>query len=141
MIIQVIIENVPATVVIGPYKNVHVITPASVVKRVPDDIGDRGQPDTDAPGLQPPSPPGCPGDLNALILDLMLISNSSGVHGPPLLQFAPCAQGVCTSHLTGWYYGDYPNLEPFGLEILMKGAAGTHIGWQVHTAADVSHPL
>ena len=141
---EVTIDNAPATVVIGPYKNVHMITAAPVVKRVPDDIGDHGEPDSDAPGPQPPSPPDCPGDPDAPIPDPTPVPNPPGGQGPPpppSAPSAPYAQGVCTFHLTEWYYGDYPNLEPFGLEILMKDAAGTQIGWQVHTAADASHPL
>lgn len=54
------------------------------------------------------------------------------------------AEGVCTSYLVEWYYDDGKNLEPLqplGLEILMKDAAGTRMGWQVHTPADASNPL
>ena len=140
---EVTIDKAPATVVIGPYKNVHMITPAPVVKRVPDDIGDYGEPDSDAPGPQPPSPPDCPGDPDAPIPDPTPIPNPPGSQGPPPPPppSAPYAQGVCTFHLTEWYYGDIAGVEPFGLEILMKDAAGAQIGWQVHTAADDSHPL
>ena len=144
---EVTIDNAPATVVIEPYKNVHLITAAPVVKRVPDDIGDHGEPDSDAPGQQPDPLPDCPGDPNAPIPDPTPVPNPPGVQGPapppppPPAPSAPYAQGVCTFHLTEWYYGDIAGVEPFGLEILMKDAAGTQIGWQVHTAADASHPL
>ena len=80
---EVTIDNAPATVVIEPYKKVHMITPAPVVKRVPDDIGDHGEPDSDAPGQQPPSPPDCPGDQNAPIPDPTPIPNPPGNQGPP----------------------------------------------------------
>lgn len=142
---QVTIDNAPATVVIGPYKNVHMITAAPLIKRVPDDIGDHGEPDSDAPEDQPPSPPDCPGDPNAPIPDPTPIPNPPGGQGgsppPPPPPSAPYAQGNCTFHLTEWYYGDFGNLPPFGLEILMKDAAGTQIGWQVHTSADATDPL
>ena len=141
---QVTIDNAPATVVIGPYKNVHMMTAAPLVKRVPDDIGDHGEPDSDAPSSQPPSLPDCPGDPNAPIPDPTPIPNPPGSQGgppPPPPPSAPYAQGVCTFHLTEWYYGDVKILEPFGLEILMRDAAGTQIGWQVHTSADASHSL
>ena len=136
---QVTIDNAPATVVIGPYKDVHMITAAPLVKRVPDDIGNHGEPDSDAPGPHPHSPPDCPADPNAPIPDLTPIPNPKGQGGSPPPS-APYAQGVCTFHLTEWYYGDIGK-SPFGLEISMKDAAGKQIDWQVHTSADASHPL
>ena len=146
---EVTIDNVPATVVIGPHKDVHIITAAPMVKRVPDDIGDHGEPDSDAPGPQPPSPPDCPGDPNAPIPDPTPIPNPPGNQGPPSPPSpspppppsAPYAQGVCTFHLTQYYYGDHPDLEPFSLQILMRDAAGNQIGYQQNTAADADHPL
>ena len=136
---QVTIDNVPATVVIGPYKNVHMVTPAPLAKRVPDNIGDHGEPDSDAPGPHPPSPPNCPPDPNAPIPDPTPIPKPKPQGGSPP-PTAPYAQGVCTFHLTEWYYGDIGR-SPFGLEIAMKDAGGIQIGWQVHTTADASHPL
>lgn len=138
---EVTIDDAPATVVIGPYKNM--MTAAAKVKRTPDDIGDHGEPDSDAPGPEPPSPLNCP---DSPIPDPTPIPGPPAGQGgspppPPLPPSAPYAQGICTFHLTEWYYGDVQGAEPFGLEILMKDAAGTQIGWQVHTAADATHPL
>lgn len=148
---QVTIDNAPATVVIGPYKNVHMMTAAPLAKRVPDDIGDHGEPDSDAPGSQPPPQPSCPADPNAPIPNPTPIPKPGGQGGPPPPSApdpistpqpppAPYAQGVCTFHLTQWYYGGFAQ-PPYGLEIAMKDANGGQIGWQVHTAAGATKPL
>ena len=151
---QVTIDNVPATVVIGPYKNVHMITAAAKVKRDPDNIGDHGEPDSDAPGSEPSAPSTCTSNTDAPVpeptpVPSSLISSTSSTTSTsttsatpaPITPSAPYAQGVCSFHLTEWYYGDVKDSEPFGLEILMKDAVGTQIGWQVHTAADATSPL
>jgi len=117
------------------------ITAASVVKRASDEIGNHGEPNSDAPGNHPPSPSDYP---DAPIPDPTPVPCSVSKGGspprpPPRPPPAPYAQGVCTLHLSQWYYG---NIAPsrYGLEIAMKDAAGKQIGWQVHTSAEAKHP-